>query len=181
MRAKTNIIITTLSIAAIGIIAAIIIVLINQSKTSTAPTDPSGLSYPTPSPDYSSESSQKLIFNESTSGKSFDEFVAICEEQIALAPTPEDRANIYLVAAAQLATFYSEGHGQIILEYAHNAEEISPSIASANALVAYEYSYGDVAASEKYSEILKERSADDPDYQQEIERLNDSTEESKNS
>ena len=173
---KNKIIIAILSVAAVGIIAAIIIVLITRSSSPASETTEitqvlPDLPYPEQSADYSPEVAQEIIFNESTSDKTFEEFVAVCENQIALAPTPEYRAEVYLSCAAQLATFYPELGSQLLLDYAYKAEAIAPSVSTANAIAAYEYSAGNQAVAEKYTKILEEREAADPVYQQTLEEI----------
>lgn len=188
MTNKDKIIIAILSVAAIGIITAIIVVLVTRSTQPTSDTsqqpdssqsDPvnvlpsSDLPYPEQSSDYSSTTAENTIINEASNNENIEDFISTCNDQIALAPTPEYRAEMYLTCAGQIDQNYSQDKTDLALAYAYRAEELAPSVLTAQAISTYESEKGNTEKALEYQNIALER-MNTPDFRSSMEKLYES-------
>lgn len=148
------ILIIFLSVIAIAIILGIIIVITSQPKNTNV------------SISYSEEAAQEAI---SSASDDPDRTVTTCNEQINLAANnPEDQAKIYSSCANQLFARWEQEQKATILGYIHKADEVHPTVSTAQAIVAYEEFYGNIENAEYYRQIVQTRIDEDPSFQNNI-------------
>lgn len=86
-----------------------------------------------------------------------EELLELCAHQIATTSDPEDLSNVYLSCASQISLTYASLKADLILEYAYKAEELTPSLVTAQTIVEYEEAYGSPEKAQEYRDIVQER------------------------
>lgn len=144
-----------LSILAVAVITGIIIALVLRPSDNTDNTS-------SPDEQFSSETDQLLY--DATKNGSIEDVVNTCTERANLVSAIEQKADVYLQCAYQLAISYGDKAASQILGYAHAAEDVSPSVSSARAISNYESRYGDSEIALQYNKIALERLESEPNY-----------------